>query len=235
MVNLFEKELGIPLPQCCSNGDCCKGASPSTPFFKLIERATQGDEFARNFFSIMIPYSSQDEARKVVPGLVERTLKAAIKSEEFPSPGQDVVFYRCRYLLSNNLCGVHEDRPQFCRDYPDTPFVVMAPGCAFEPWGRACKDKYHELKDEVGQLKAMKKELDSLKQRLNPSVVPGTTLLEGGESQPTSNPIGKEYTNIDDTYISGDNTDNLSLVLSLTDLYLSSPYQTVYLFPIDVT
>jgi Fe-S-cluster containining protein len=203
MPNPFEKELGIPLPQCCSKGDCCKGASPSKPFHKLLQRAAEGDDFARGFFSIMVPYQSHEEAKKVVPGLVERTLEAAKKSpQEFPKPEDDVVFYHCRYLLPNNLCGVHEDRPQFCRDYPDTPFVVFAPGCAFEPWAAACRVKFDEMKQEVEKLKELKAELESLKRG------------------------GKDYTKIDEIHLSRDNT--LSLVLSLTELYVSSPLCSFY-------
>lgn len=203
MANVFEKELGIPLPQCCSHGDCCKGASPSKPFHQLLKRAAAGDEFARGFFSIMEPYASHEAARQVVPGLVDRTLAAARKSQEFENNEEDVVFYHCRYLQADNKCGVYEDRPQFCRDYPDTPFVVFAPGCAFESWGTACREKYNEMKEEVAKLKAMKEELASLQA------------------------CGKEYTNIDEKNLSSDNT-SLSLVLSLTNLYLASPlYSTL--------
>jgi Fe-S-cluster containining protein len=201
MSNVFENVFNLPKPQCCSNGDCCKGASPSKPFHQLMERAAKGDEFARGFFSIMIPYESHEEARKVVPGLVERTLNAARKSPDFPNPEEDVVFYHCRYLLPNNFCSVHEDRPQFCRDYPDTPFVVFAPGCAFESWGQACREKYLQMKEEVTQLKDLKDELHALKE--------------------TSN----LYTNVDEPNGSEDNT-ALSLLLSLTDLYLATPLQS---------
>lgn len=218
MANPFEKELGIPLPQCCSLGSCCKGASPSTPYYKLLERAANGDEFARGFFSIMLPYTSHAEAEAVVPGVVERTLKASQKLEEFKSP-DDIVFYRCQYQTADNKCGVWEDRPQFCRDYPDTPFVVMAPGCAFEPWAAACKKKYFEMKDEVGKLKALKEELARLQ-------------AGQSESTPVTGAAGETVDSlqpeIDAPFFSNHNTDNLSLVLSLTRLYVASPLQSVY-------
>ncbi len=162
MPNAFEREFKLPLTKCCGLGDCCKGASPSTPYYALLKRAAEGDAFAQGFFSIMLPYPNHEAARKIVPGLVDRMLKAATKLENFNSP-EDIVFYHCRYLLPDNRCGVHEDRPQFCRDYPDTPFVVMAPGCAFEAWGQACKEKYNALKAEVDELKTLKAELAKLK------------------------------------------------------------------------
>ncbi len=230
MPNTFERELGIPLPKCCSNGACCKGASPSTPYHQLMARAVQGDDFARGFFSIMQPYATHAEAEAVVPGLVERTLKAAAKQEAFESP-EDIVFYQCRYQTADNKCGVWEDRPQFCRDYPDTPFVVMAPGCAFESWGAACKDKYNQMKAEVEQLKALKAELETLKAIQNPDITFGeqTNLsfsveipAQGADFTPPP-PYSDVHTKIDAAFSTSHNTANLSLILSLTSLYVASP------------
>lgn len=216
MPNAFEKAFNIPLPQCCSQGSCCKGASPSTPYHQLWQRAAGGDEFARGFFSIMVPYPTHEEAEAVVPGLVERTLKAAAKSKDFAN-AQDVVFYHCRYLTPDNRCGVWEDRPQFCRDYPDTPFVVMAPGCAFEPWGKACKEKYAGLKEEVSQLQDLKAELARLKE------LRGQSALQEALDE---NEGGHPYTKIDALFFQDNNTDNLSLVLSLTSLHVASPMRS---------
>lgn len=246
MANLFEKELGIPLPKCCNTGACCKGASPSTPYHKLMARSAQGDEFARGFFSIMVPYLSRAEAERVVPGVVERTLQAAKKQPDEFKTEEDVVFYRCRYQTADNKCGVWEDRPQFCRDYPDTPFVVMAPGCAFEPWAAACKEKYNAMKAEVYKLKELKEELDALKALQSgdsPSREPGLAdvALSGYEGLPGEGllespdmtahkipPYGESHTKIDAALWSSHNTGNLSLVLSLTRLYLASPLPAVY-------
>ena len=165
MQNGFERELGLPKPQCCSLGACCKLASPSTPFYTLFEKAARGEEFARGFLSIMVPYASHEAARQAHPehaGLIDRTIVAARKSEKFVSD-EDVVFYKCRYHLENNLCGIHEDRPQFCRDYPESPYVVMAPGCVFEDWASACKDKIESIEKQAAALEQMKAELAALK------------------------------------------------------------------------
>jgi Fe-S-cluster containining protein len=232
MPNAFERELGIPQPKCCSNGSCCKGASPSTPYHQLMTRAAQGEDFARGFFSIMVPYATHAEAEAVVPGLVERTLKAAQKQEAFKSP-EDIVFYQCRYQTKDNQCGVWEDRPQFCRDYPDTPFVVMAPGCAFEGWGAACKDKYSAMKEEVAQLKALKDELAALRALQNPSTPLSLSPMPfGAATAPVAfkidsiDPYSDVNTKIDAHFCTSHNTANLSLVLSMTSLYVASPLRT---------
>lgn len=247
MANVYADELGVPLPKCCNQGSCCKGASPSTPYHQLIKRAVEGDEFARGFFSIMVPYLSHTEAEQVVPGIVERTLIAAEKQDAFESK-EDVVFYSCRYQTADNRCGVWEDRPQFCRDYPDTPFVVMAPGCAFEGWAKTCKEKFYAMKEEVGKLKAIKEELAQLKSNQGASVLSSladtktateadkarhsdlgnATTQDRVQNTLSETAYGHPYTKIDELFRDSDNTDNLSLVLSLTGLHIASPLQSVY-------
>lgn len=225
MANAFETAFGIPLPKCCSLGECCKGASPSKPFSQLMKRAAEGDEFARNFFSIMVPYPSQDDAEAVVPGLVKRMKEAAKKLEDFENP-DELVFYHCRYLREDNRCGVHEDRPQFCRDYPDTPFVVTAPGCAFEGWVSACKQKYHQMKDEVGELKQMKAQLAELKAQLaggSPSVAdvsqPGAPAQAYNE--PPSEPSNSELLHF-----------TCSPVVYLPGLNVGAPLRDFWFYPV---
>ncbi len=201
MPNLFEKTFGIPKPKCCSTGDCCKGVSPSTPYHQLLKRAANGDEFARNFFNMMVPYKTHDEARAVVAGVVDKTIEACKKLDDFENNEDDVVFYHCQYLQADNKCGIHEDRPQFCRDYPDTPFVVMSPNCAYVPWAKACKKKYYELKDNVEDLQQQKMALEQDLKKSHPHIA----------SLPN-----KKKIEINDA-------ENLQWILSLTDLYLASP------------
>lgn len=206
--NPYESLFNLPKPVCCSTGDCCKGVSPSKPFHTLWQKAAEGDEFARNFFAIMQPYAHHEDARKEVPGVVERTLASAKKLDSFPNDDQDVVFYRCRYLQADNRCGIHEDRPQFCRDYPDTPFIVMAPNCAYVPWAAACKKKYAELQDSSKQAVALKEQLESA--RRGESALP--------EVVATSAPSAEDWL-------------NWPWVLSLTPLFLASPSGDVWLDP----
>lgn len=213
--NLYEKTFGIAKPKCCSTGDCCKGVSPSTPYHQLLKRAASGDEFARNFFSIMVPYKNHDEARAVVAGVVDKTIEACRKLQDFQNNEDDVVFYRCRYLQADNKCGIHEDRPQFCRDYPDTPFVVMSPNCAYVPWATACKKKYHQLKAQTETLKEQKIALEA---ELVEAV--GVPCSQDDNSDKAFEPPNKK---------AADNWEEMGWALSLTDLYLSSSMQSFLL------
>jgi Fe-S-cluster containining protein len=190
----------------------------------MLQRAAQGDEFARSFFSIMVPYPNHQAAEAVVPGLVERSLKAAAKLNDFQNPEQDLVFYHCRYQTDDNRCGVWEDRPQFCRDYPDTPFVVMAPGCAFEDWGAACKKKYGQLKEEVSQLKNLKEELATLQARQN-------ALFSRAEDDEeiTLQPLVHPSPEIVEILIEhGALEAGLSVALSMTALFVGTPLRSSY-------
>lgn len=187
------------MPTCSMQGCCCRGASPSTPYHKLLEKAANGDTFAQNFFSIFVPHASHEEARQIVPGLVERTLKAAKKDEAFTSE-EDVVFYQCRYIGEDNKCQIWEDRPALCRAYPDTPFVVFAPNCAFEPWSKKVKKAFYAMEDEIEKLKDVQEELKT---------------IQHGEKEFHDSEMLSEW--------AGENIDNLSLVLTLTPTYLSSP------------
>lgn len=218
MPNPFETAFGIPLPRCCSTGDCCKGVSPSTPTRKLRQRAEAGDEFARNFFSIMIPYASHDAARQVVPGVVEKTLAAARVLPEFEHDEADVVFYHCRYLRADNRCGVHEDRPQFCRDYPDSPFVVMAPDCAYVPWAVACKKRYAALTSDLEAMKRLQGQLQDIQAgALSPGAIDPSLLV----ALEALTPAASGLCDLE--------LENLSLTLSLTPVYVGSPLMSFWL------
>ncbi len=187
---------GVPLPKCKMQGCCCRAASPSIPFHQLLEKASKGDDFARNFFSIFVPHKDHATARQIVPGLVERTLKAAAKDKNFKDES-DVVFYQCRYIGEDNKCTIWEDRPELCRAYPDSPFMVFAPGCAFEPWAEKVKEKFSKMQAELEELKTLRENLKELQS------IPQTTMTD-----PLLEAAGKE---------------TLALVLQLTPSYLSSP------------
>jgi hypothetical protein len=183
----------------------------------------------------MIPYASHREAEDVVPGIVERSLRAVRKLKDFQGE-QDIVFYHCRYQTADNKCGVWEDRPQFCRDYPDTPFVVMAPGCAFEGWGQACRKKYHGLQRELAHLKALREEL-SQRRRLHgrpddnppPEPLVDTSSADMPTIGTTLSLDTSDWESLNqDPALQAHELENLSLVLSLTNLYVASPLRSMY-------
>jgi Fe-S-cluster containining protein len=158
----------------------------------------------------MIPYESHEAARKIVPSLVEKTLNAAAKSEKFQSQ-QDVVFYACRYLDTQNRCSVYEDRPQFCRDYPDSPFLVMASGCAFEGWSNQCRAKFKAMEAEVETLHELQANLNALQ----------SYALSTNELEPAT--LEQQQHQLAQWLAEAQREALLSETLRLTSLWLSSP------------
>jgi Fe-S-cluster containining protein len=160
-MNNWEKAFGIKYPECKKTGLCCSMATPSTPAMDLLKLAAEGNSYARDFLSIFNPHESIDVVRQKAPEFLEKAHSLAAKSPKFSSPEQ-VIFFRCRYLKGKNHCQVYEDRPQLCRDYPDTPFLLMPPGCGYEGWSNECKNNYNQMGRELKQLQTLKELLGTV-------------------------------------------------------------------------
>ena len=150
----WSKNFNISLPECNQCGACCNCASPSVSYIKLLEKAASGEDFAKDFFSIFIPYQNIEEVKLLYPDLVERSLKS--------SP-ENLVFYKCRYNSEEKQCFIYEDRPALCRDFPGSPYAILGKQCAYYNWAQECKQKHKDLMKELENLKKYKKELDNLK------------------------------------------------------------------------
>jgi Fe-S-cluster containining protein len=123
---------------CHMCGMCCKMASTDAPYDTLRQRAAAGDEFARQFTSIFLPYESRDAARRVAPEVVDAALAEAVEE----SDGEErLFFYHCPYLGEDNRCTVYgtAKRPAICSSYPETPLSFVYQNCAWRPW----KDDTH--------------------------------------------------------------------------------------------
>lgn len=160
----WAEKFNLPLPECNKCGTCCLCATPSKSYRELLKKASEGDEFAQNFFSIFIPYKNLEQAKKISKTIVERTLKSCQQGTN-KIPPEEIVFYRCRHYHHKKQCLIYEDRPQLCRDFPGSPFVILNENCAFYEWAKKCKEAYKNLENELKNLKDYKKELDSLKRQ----------------------------------------------------------------------
>lgn len=127
---------------CHQCGVCCKFASSEFSYAELQQKATQGDEFAKQFTSVFLPYASSDAARERFPELVDQIL-TEVRNQQAES-GMDsapVHFYHCPYIGEDNRCTIYgtPKRPEICAGYPDTPLTFIYNKCAWKPW----KDEYH--------------------------------------------------------------------------------------------
>ena len=158
----WSKNFNIPLPECDKCGTCCNCASPSASYRKLLEKAASGEDFARDFFSIFVPYKNIDEVKTFYPDIVERSLKA-YSGNNNDIKLEDLIFYKCRYYSDEKQCLIYEDRPELCRDFPGSPYAILGEKCSYYNWAKECKQKYKDLMKELDDLKKYKKELDNLK------------------------------------------------------------------------
>lgn len=123
---------------CHMCGACCRMASTDAPYEEMRRRAEQGDEFARQFISVFLPYESRQKAIEKAPDIVAAVLAEA--GEEVGGEEQ-IYFYHCPYVGEDNRCTVYgtDKRPAICGSYPETPLSFVYQKCAWKPW----KDETH--------------------------------------------------------------------------------------------
>jgi Fe-S-cluster containining protein len=145
--------MKMPQHLCHQRGNCCKVAtfkgSLSHDEIKALSVTDSDDaEHARDFSSVFVPYENQQAARDVADIFVERVRRSA---EEKGSNPDEVTFFKCKFVLEDGRCGVHEDRPQGCRAYP-FPHVrtIYHPGCGFEKQSRINWDRISEILTGLG-------------------------------------------------------------------------------------
>lgn len=121
---------------CGRCGACCRMASSEYDWVTLSEKARQGDDFARQFTRVFLPYTSVEAARQANASMVEDVLATAGVS---PDSGKTVYFYHCPYIDEDNRCTLFNDprRPAMCGSYPETPLTFVSRQCAWKPWQEA--------------------------------------------------------------------------------------------------
>ncbi len=111
--------------QCSGCATCCNLACSEFSPEELKQKAENGDNFAKQFTSIFIPYESKEEARRVYPEYIQML-------ED--NKEDDVYFYHCPKLTKDNRCSDYENRPQICRDFPDNPLSILPNSCGYKKW-----------------------------------------------------------------------------------------------------
>lgn len=110
---------------CAGCATCCNLACSEFSPEELRQKAENGDNFAKQFTSIFIPYDSKEEARKIYPEYIQML-------ED--NKEDDVYFYHCPKLTEDNRCSDYENRPQICRDFPDNPLSILPNSCGYKKW-----------------------------------------------------------------------------------------------------
>jgi Fe-S-cluster containining protein len=151
-----EVESLMKLPQhlCKQRGICCRVATfkGSLSFEQIKELAVNpeatGHSSAKDFVSVFEPYESQAEVKELAPEFVERVRTFASGKGQDPDA---ISFFKCKYVLDDGRCGVHEDRPVGCRVYPiPHKNTIFHPGCGFEQQGVQNWSRIKEILDMLG-------------------------------------------------------------------------------------
>ena len=111
--------------KCVGCATCCKLACSEFSPEELRQKAENGDNFAKQFLSVFIPYNSKEEAKAVYPDYIELL-------EE--NKEDNVYFYHCPKLTKDNRCSDYENRPDICRRFPDNPLSLLPSKCGYRRW-----------------------------------------------------------------------------------------------------
>jgi Fe-S-cluster containining protein len=118
---------------CRKCGRCCKViVNPDYTYEELTAMREKGEEYAKEFLNLFEPYPSVEAAKRVDEAAVNNIIEK-LKSQLYNT--SNITFYHCRYISSDNLCAIYEERPEICAKYPATGWVVVPPKCGYEAWG----------------------------------------------------------------------------------------------------
>ncbi len=120
--------------ECHQCGQCCRLASSDASYDQLQSRAARGDEFARQFTSVFLPYPSPELAKQRFPESVA-AIYAHVGSQPDATQAQ-VHLYFCPYIGEDNNCTIYNDpkRPEICAKYPESPLGYVPVACGWKPW-----------------------------------------------------------------------------------------------------
>ena len=125
---------------CSGCGTCCRFAVSEFSPDELEQKAKNGDNYAKQFLSVFIPYNNLTEARKIFPEYLV-LLEAGTE--------QGYYFYHCPKVTQDNRCPDYENRPQICRDFPDNPVGFLPLLCGYNSWKLQSEDICLKLNAEV--------------------------------------------------------------------------------------
>jgi Fe-S-cluster containining protein len=152
MENKYKEDSFIksrPQRLCLKCGRCCKVVTTELTYNELTKMAEAGDKESMDFLDIFEPYESIEKAKKVDKKTVDNIL-SKIKTNDIIDE-KNITFYKCKYLLDNNLCEIYKNRKELCYRFPSSLWAIIPPGCGFEGW-------FFEKKEEIKKIIRKQKE-----------------------------------------------------------------------------
>ncbi len=184
MVYSYEENYIKTRPQhlCKMCGRCCRVSTNNKYTYEEMKKmATDGNSYAQDFLKIFEPYPSIEAARKVDAATVDNIIEKLKADDCYVE--ENLTFYKCRYILDNNLCSIYEERPKLCIVCPSSGWVVTPPGCGFEAWLFLKREedmqRVRQAKEELLDLKVMRtkthdenilKKIDSVENKIRNTI-----------------------------------------------------------------
>ena len=137
-----------PQRLCKECGKCCRMAVSQYSLDEMVEFSADQESEARDFLDIFVPYENLDEPRKISSEYVDQIVNKLKEQGKYIEGA--TIFYHCKYILPNNLCGIYEQRCEICKRCPAHAWMLMPVGCGFSGWQFALRE---QIMHDVRKLK----------------------------------------------------------------------------------
>lgn len=113
--------------KCAQCGACCRLAVSEFSPSELLKRAKTGDKTAESFLETFEQYSENIPPVEFI----------AFVPDEAQENFENRYFYHCKKVKMKDgkyFCPVYDERPDVCRNFPDTPLENLPKTCAYNVW-----------------------------------------------------------------------------------------------------
>ena len=124
--HVYKKIMEVRDLYSCKNcGACCKLAVSEFSYLQLKQKAMRGDNFAKQFISVFVPYESEELAREALPEYFDLLDTMNLDTRNY--------YYHCP-KVKDNRCSDYENRPDICKEFPANPLKILPSTCGYCKW-----------------------------------------------------------------------------------------------------
>lgn len=135
---------------CNKCGACCKLSVSEYSGLQLRQKALKGDKISEDFIKVFKPFEKIEDAKNANPeyfDLIENTIN-----------DNKAYYYHCT-KLDENLCSDYENRPDFCKNFPNNPLKLLPPTCSYNKWRQSILNQALTIKAKIDIIQFYKNKL----------------------------------------------------------------------------
>lgn len=126
-----EKKIreGFNKIKCANCGVCCRLSISEFPPETLLKKAKNGDKTAKSFLRVFEIYKDNNLPKDLIQYIPENLMDAKQREGAY--------FYHCKKVKLKDgkyFCPEYNERPDVCRNFPDTPLENLPESCAYNVW-----------------------------------------------------------------------------------------------------